>query len=82
MGMTALVITVQPQAGSSTLDLLRSTHDAIQRVCTGVQQQTGGAVVQIAAHNSPHQVVLSGHTAALDKAVELLRGGACAGISV
>jgi [acyl-carrier-protein] S-malonyltransferase len=45
----------------------------IQRVCAAACVDTGGEVCSVANINSPGQVVIAGNTAAVDRAIELLK---------
>jgi [acyl-carrier-protein] S-malonyltransferase len=45
----------------------------IQRVCADARGDIGGEVCSVANMNSPGQVVIAGNTAAVDRAIELLK---------
>jgi [acyl-carrier-protein] S-malonyltransferase len=47
-------------------------EETVAEACQQAQDDTG-RVIQIANHNSPGQIVISGETSGLDRAVELLR---------
>jgi [acyl-carrier-protein] S-malonyltransferase len=51
--------------------IIKLEDEVVAKICEDVIAESDGAILQLANYNSPGQVVISGHSAAVDRAIEL-----------